>query len=90
MDKLQLEFAQAHSDCDRALEIAANILGRMNRDLEKTGATIRESEAKIAKSRRCLYGVGRRPACVLERLPEALARFVPCCSISREQRATEN
>jgi hypothetical protein len=26
----------------------------------------------------------------LERLPEALARFVSCCSVSREQRAREN
>jgi hypothetical protein len=36
-----------------------------------------------------LYGVGRGPACGLERLPEPLARFASCCLFSYEQRARE-
>jgi DNA end-binding protein Ku len=38
----------------------------------------------------CLYGVGRGPPCVLERLSETLAGLVSRRSISREQRAREN
>src|ERR1700751_5016926 len=37
-----------------------------------------------------MYGVSRGPACILERLPEALACIVPCCIISREHRARED
>src|SRR5262249_39990472 len=37
-----------------------------------------------------MYGVGRGPASVLERLPETLACIVSGCTISREQRAREN
>src|SRR5262249_30271620 len=37
-----------------------------------------------------LYGVGRGPACVLERLPEAVAGFVSCRFVSGEQRARKN
>jgi len=37
-----------------------------------------------------LYGVCRGPACVLERLPQALAGFVSRRIVSGEQRAREN
>jgi Domain of unknown function (DUF4142) len=37
-----------------------------------------------------LYGVGRGPACVLERLPEAFACLVSRRIISRQQRKRKN
>jgi hypothetical protein len=66
MEKLHLDFVQARDECDRAITVASNILARTSRAVEETGAAIRESEAKIAKSKqllnklrlRGLYGEG--------------------------------
>ena len=65
MEKLYLEFVQARADCDRALRINADILARMNRDLDKTSAAIRES----AKSKLVLRGLYRRDRLVLPPRP---------------------
>src|SRR5262245_53381393 len=42
------------------------------------------------RQRRCFTELDRGPACVLERLPEALPRLVSGSAISGEQRAREN
>src|SRR5439155_21718918 len=37
-----------------------------------------------------VYGAGRGPACVLERLPETLARIVSCCLSSEREKISFN
>jgi hypothetical protein len=57
MEKQHLEFIQAATECERALKITSNMLARANLHLHKANAAIRESEAKIAKSRLVLKGL---------------------------------
>ena len=59
MNKLYLEHIEATAECERALKITTDILARANRHLEGISATIRESEAKIIKSKLLLQGLYR-------------------------------
>ena len=61
MEKLYLEYVQATIECERALKITTDILAHANRDLHGISAAIRESEAKIAKSKLLLQGLYRGP-----------------------------